>query len=107
MEGAGVAGLSEAGSLIVAGAQTAVRPPDNMVWVEGGTFHMGSNMGEDNEKPVHEVRVKGFYMSKYEVTQKEWREVMGTNPSNFKCDDLPVENVSGTEAVAPFRSHSR
>ena len=44
--------------------------PANMVWVEGGTFSMGSDSGEGNEKPVHQVTVQGFYMGKYEVTQK-------------------------------------
>jgi formylglycine-generating enzyme required for sulfatase activity len=51
---------------------------NNMVRVEGGTFQMGSNSGENNEKPVHAVTVKSFNMGKYEVTQKEWFDVMGT-----------------------------
>jgi len=71
----------------------------NMVWVEGGTFQMGSNSGDSDEKPVHTVTVKGFWISKYEVTQAEYSRVMGTNPSNFKCDDCPVENVSWNDAV--------
>jgi formylglycine-generating enzyme required for sulfatase activity len=70
-----------------------------MVYVEGGTFQMGSNNGDSDEKPVHTVTVGGFYLGKYEVTQKEWREVMGSNPSNFKGDNLPVEQVSWQEAV--------
>jgi len=49
-----------------------------MVRVEGGTFQMGSDSGRDNEKPVRSVTVKSFSLSKYEVTQKEWFEVMGT-----------------------------
>jgi len=71
----------------------------NMVWVEGGTFQMGSNSGDSDEKPVHTVTVKGFWMGKYEVTQAEYRRVMGTNPSRFQCDDCPVENVSWNDAV--------
>ncbi len=67
--------------------------PEGMVFVEGGTFEMGSN-DYDNEKPVHRVTVSDFYIGKYEVTQKEWQEVMGNNPSRNKGDDLPVENVS-------------
>lgn len=68
--------------------------PD-LVLVTGGTFQMGSNAGRENEKPVHEVTVSDFYICKYEVTQKLWRQVMGYNPSSFKgCDDCPVENVS-------------
>jgi formylglycine-generating enzyme required for sulfatase activity len=70
-----------------------------MVLVEGGTFQMGSSNGNDNERPVHTVTVRSFYMGKYEVTQKEWREVMGSNPSNFQGDTLPVEQVSWYEAI--------
>jgi formylglycine-generating enzyme required for sulfatase activity len=47
----------------------------------------------------HSVTVSSFYLGRYEVTQKEWREVMGNNPGYFKGDDLPVENVSWYEAV--------
>jgi formylglycine-generating enzyme required for sulfatase activity len=66
-----------------------------MVFVKGGTFQMGSNDGEYSEKPVHTVTLDDFYIGKYEVTQKEWREIMGTNPSYFKdCDNCPVERVS-------------
>jgi len=71
-----------------------------MVSVRGGTFTMGctseqgSDCGED-EKPAHQVTVSDFAIGQYEVTQKEWREVMGTNPSYFKnCDNCPVEKVS-------------
>jgi formylglycine-generating enzyme required for sulfatase activity len=73
--------------------------PANMVRVEGGTFQMGTTNGDSDEKPVHTVTVKGFYMGKYEVTQKEWREIMGSNPSYFKGDNLPVECVSWNEAI--------
>jgi formylglycine-generating enzyme required for sulfatase activity len=52
-----------------------------MVLVEGGTFQMGSDNGEDREKPAHRVTVGSFYMGKYEVTQREWTEVMGTTVS--------------------------
>ena len=66
-----------------------------MVFVDGGTFMMGSNSGEDDEKPVHDVTLSSYYIGKYEVTQAQWRAVMGTNPSYFKnCDDCPVEQVS-------------
>lgn len=64
------------------------------VLVEGGTFSMGSNDGESDEKPVHTVTVSDFYIGRYEVTQREWKSVMGNNPSSFKGDDLPVESVS-------------
>jgi formylglycine-generating enzyme required for sulfatase activity len=66
-----------------------------MVWVEGGSFMMGSNDGQEDEKPVHEVTLNGFYMGKYEVTQAQWQKVMGNNPSKFSgCPKCPVEQVS-------------
>ena len=71
----------------------------NMVYVSGGTFTMGatSEQGSDaesDEKPTHSVTVSGFYICKYEVTQALWEAVMGSNPSDWKGDNLPVENVS-------------
>ena len=64
--------------------------------VEGGTFQMGSNDSEawDNEQPVHSVTVSTFYMGETEVTQALWKAVMGSNPSTWKGDNLPVEAVS-------------
>jgi len=52
--------------------------PANFVRVEGGTFRMGSTSGDSDESPVHTVTVKSFAISKYEVTQKEWEDIMGT-----------------------------
>ncbi|MFN0204082.1 MAG: SUMF1/EgtB/PvdO family nonheme iron enzyme, partial [Bacteroidia bacterium] len=49
----------------------------NMVFIEGGTFDMGSEEGRDNEKPVHKVNLSDFYMCKYQLSQKEWQFVMG------------------------------
>jgi len=76
--------------------------PDGFVWIQGGTFTMGSPPNEpdrrDNEIQ-HQVTVGSFYMGKYEVTQKEYREIIGTNPSNFKGDNLPVEMVSWYDAI--------
>ena len=71
----------------------------NMVRVDGGSFEMGatSEQGSDaysDEKPVHEVRLSDYCIGKYEVRQSEWEAVMGNNPSGFKGDDLPVEQVS-------------
>jgi formylglycine-generating enzyme required for sulfatase activity len=68
-----------------------------MVFIQGGSFQMGSNDGEDYEKPVHTITLNNFYIGKYEVTQKQWREVMGSDPPElaFKgCDQCPVEGVS-------------
>ena len=76
-------------------AQSGKSYEPEMVFVDGGTFMMGSNSGEDDEKPVHDVTLSSYYIGKYEVTQAQWRAVMGTNPSYFKnCDDCPVEQVS-------------
>ncbi|SLM27490.1 conserved exported hypothetical protein [Desulfamplus magnetovallimortis] len=69
------------------------------VWVPGGCYMMGSNSGESDEKPVHEVCLDGFWMGKYEVTQGQWQKIMGNNPSSFrKGDDYPVETVSWNDA---------
>ena len=70
-----------------------------MVYVKGGTFTMGATaeQGSDafsNEKPTHSVTVSDFYIGKYEITQAQWIAVMGSNPSNFQGDNLPVEKVS-------------
>ena len=65
-----------------------------MIAVEGGIFQMGSTTGRDNEKPVHEVRLSSFSIGQTEVTQELWEAVMGSNPSNFKGNKLPVERVS-------------
>jgi formylglycine-generating enzyme len=73
---------------------------DNMVLVDGGKFKMGSNTGETDEQPLRKVTVSDFYISKYEVTQKQWMAVMGNNPSHFfDCDDCPVENVHWYDAI--------
>lgn len=67
--------------------------------VEGGSFQMGSDQS-DREKPIHKVNIKAFRISKYPVTQAQYQAVMGDNPSYFKGDDLPVENVSWNNAKA-------
>lgn len=70
---------------------------EGFVLVEGGTFEMGSNDGESDEEPIHSVTVNSFYIGKYEVTQKEWVDVMSNNPCRFKGDNLPVASVSWDE----------
>jgi formylglycine-generating enzyme required for sulfatase activity len=70
-----------------------------LVRIPGGTFQMGSDE-RDNETPIHTVHIRSFYMGQYEITQKQWRAVMGddNNPSKNKGDNLPVENVSWNDA---------
>ena len=63
-----------------------------MIKVEEGTFMMGGTMSD--EKPIHSVTLNTYKIGKSEVTQKLWKEVMGSNPSNFVSDELPVEKVS-------------
>jgi len=74
-----------------------------MVLIKGGTFTIGSPPEETSsfhdERPQHEVTLANFYISKYEITQKEWKEVMENNPSNFTGDELPVEKVSWYDAL--------
>lgn len=70
-----------------------------MVEVRGGTFQMGATSvqgsdAENVEKPVHSVKLSSYYIGKTEVTQALWKAVMGSNPSYFKGDNLPVETVS-------------
>jgi formylglycine-generating enzyme required for sulfatase activity len=70
-----------------------------MVNVKGGTFTMGCTSEQGNdclnaEKPAHQVTLSDFQIGKYEVTQVQWTAMMGDNPSSFKGENLPVENVS-------------
>ena len=75
-----------------------------MVFVKGGTFTMGCTDEQgsdcnDREKPKRQVTVGDFKIGKYEVTQAEWKTIMGSNPSELSgCDNCPVENVSWDDA---------
>jgi formylglycine-generating enzyme required for sulfatase activity len=98
------------------GAEVAVSKPNSagdvwtepvtkmkMVWVPGGCYSMGCGRWTGDcygdESPVHEVCVDGFWIGMYEVTQEEWRKVMGSNPSKYKKNDsYPVENISWDDA---------
>lgn len=71
---------------------------ENMVFVDGGTFIMGTDnnyyhQNHDNT-PAHLVEISPFFICKYEVTQDEWELVTGANPSTFIGTNLPVENIS-------------
>ncbi len=68
-------------------------PDLDLCFVEGGEFMMRDDNVE-GAKPAHRVRVSGFWMGKYPVTQRLWQAVMGNNPSRFKGERRPVESVS-------------
>lgn len=77
----------------------------SMIKIPAGTFIMGSNDVDVitlDQKPAHEVTLKAFYMSKYEVTQGQWRMLIGSNPSEFNAcgDDCPVDFVSWNDVQA-------
>ena len=86
----------------------------NLVRVEGGTFRMGAQSGmpqgdnydseaRDNESPVHEVTLSDFYLGRFEITQREWRAIMGDelnwSEQYGKGDDFPAYNVSRNDAL--------
>jgi formylglycine-generating enzyme required for sulfatase activity len=71
-----------------------------LIPIKGGTFTMGCKDEQgsdcyDSEKPAHQVKVGDFQLGKFEVTQAQWRKIMGSNPSRFPgCGECPVEQVS-------------
>lgn len=65
-----------------------------LVLVKGGKFNTGTN----EMKSSNQITIDDFYIGKYEITQAQWREIMGSNPSYFKdCDSCPVERVSAED----------
>jgi formylglycine-generating enzyme required for sulfatase activity/serine/threonine protein kinase len=67
--------------------------------IPAGTFTMGDAAGESNEKPHRVTLRKPFYMGVHEVTNAQWKKVMGSVPSNWKDDDVPVEQVTWEEVT--------
>ena len=83
--------------------------PENFIPVEGGTFSMGSPDSEawrSDDETQHTVTVSDFYMSAFEVTQAEYQAVIGSNPSAFSGEELPVETVSWLDAIAYCNARS-
>jgi sulfatase modifying factor 1 len=79
--------------------------PFDMLPVEGGTFNMGDEHDDLPEtcRPVHKVTVSDFYIGKYPLAQALWKAVMnGETPSDFKGDDLPVEQASWDDITQQF-----
>ena len=72
------------------------------IFVNGGCFEMGDTFGDGfvDEKPVHEVCLNDYHIGKYQVTQGQWKAIMGNNHSHFQGggDNRPVENVSWNDA---------
>jgi serine/threonine-protein kinase len=96
---------------IIKPASNSESPPEGMVMVRGGKFLMGRNDGEPDEMPAHEVEVKDFYLDKYEVTNKQYKEFVDAKshraPGNWKNGSfapeealLPVTHVTWDDAVA-------
>ena len=92
--------------------KAANTPPDSfaieglgirMIQVKPGTFQMGSPSSElprnKNEALRSVTLTKAYWLGKYEVTQKQWKALMGNNPSQFALDDQPVEQVSWKECM--------
>jgi len=81
-----------------------------MVVIPEGSFEMGSNSSDSDEKPLHRVSIaRAFALAKTEVTQGQWRSLMGTSPSRFSgCgDNCPVEQVSWNDAQQFVRKLSQ
>jgi formylglycine-generating enzyme required for sulfatase activity len=73
-----------------------------LVLIRPGSFTMGDDRGDNDEKPAHKVAIsKPFYLGRFEVTQEQWQAVMGANPSRFKGAKNPVDRVSW-EAAQSF-----
>ncbi|MEO6390493.1 MAG: formylglycine-generating enzyme family protein [Pyrinomonadaceae bacterium] len=87
-------------------AGTPWRSPQGIdfVYVPSGSFDMGSADGPGDEIPVHRVTIsQGFYLGKTEVTQAQWKAVMGVNPSSNKGDNMPVQEVSWDDVMEFIR----
>jgi len=99
-----LAGFPSPGAVSVQPAAAQVRQaPRNMLRINGGAFTRGSPPYEpmrlESEGPQHQVTVSSFYMGRYPVTQREFHEIMRTNPSTFRDDNLPVETVTWFDAI--------
>jgi formylglycine-generating enzyme required for sulfatase activity len=74
-----------------------------MAAIPGGTFMMGSPESEEgrysDDSPQHRVTIPGFFIGKYQLTQKQYQAIMGRHSSRFKGDNRPVEEVSWNDAV--------
>ena len=75
-----------------------------LISIPDGSFEMGNDSGDSSENPARTVRINSFRLGETEVTQKQWRLVMGSVPSYFKsCDDCPVDSVSWNDIQSFFK----
>ncbi|MBF0448492.1 MAG: SUMF1/EgtB/PvdO family nonheme iron enzyme [Magnetococcales bacterium] len=103
-----VVGLEVAAKLAEIQPDVWVEPISTIAFitVPGGCFDMGSQNGHSDEQPVHRVCLDRFGMGQYEVTQGQWKRIMGNqnNPSRFKRgENYPVDSVSWDEATQYVR----
>jgi formylglycine-generating enzyme required for sulfatase activity/energy-coupling factor transporter ATP-binding protein EcfA2 len=101
-----LAGQGDLQAKLGAAAKARVNPEDGLhyVFIPPGDFKMGCSPGDSDcfpdEKPTHDVKIsKGFWLGQTDVTQAAWKRVMNIEPSHFKGDQLPVEQVSWDDAV--------
>lgn len=80
--------------ILIASCMCAAQTPSELVFVKGGTF-----INTHSNYYGKAVIISDFYIDKYDVTQKEWAKVMGSNPSKFIGDNLPVEMVNWYDAI--------
>ncbi|HEY3757186.1 MAG TPA: formylglycine-generating enzyme family protein [Opitutaceae bacterium] len=101
--------------LLLAGVAAGAGAPaalGDLVWVEGGVFRNTKSkyfgkIVTNIPYPTRPVTITGFYMGRSVVTQKQWTDVMGDNPSKFRGDNLPVETVSWYDCIEYCNRRSR
>ena len=79
--------------------QTIKNLSNSLVYIESGSFKMGSSSSSKDEKPIHTVTLSSYCMAQTEITEKQWRAVMGKNSIFFNDDDNPVASVSWYDAI--------
>lgn len=90
------------GALLAAWVSCCAADGGDFILVKGGAFTMGSPESEawrERDEAAREVEVEDFLLAKCEVSQGEYQKLMGANPSEFKGEKLPVENVTWYDAV--------
>ena len=90
-------------NIIISDCKKSVPVPIGFVLIKAGSFrtgNTGSYLGYVDETPIHQVTITSdFFIAKYEVTQKQYESIMGSNPSYFKGEEQPVETVTWINAI--------